>query len=82
MADHKMWIALYSQTGSELKELSSIIGRKPNIVYTNNKAIAGHMSHEMIMNKISRYDEALITLHGYLRILPPEVCHLNILNGQ
>lgn len=77
-----MWVALYSQTGSEIKNLTEVLGYGPDIILTNNKEKEGWMPHNDLMKEILKYPDALITLHGYLRILPPEVCHLSILNGH
>ena len=77
------WIGLYSQTGSELKTLSKRLGREPDLVFTNNKKKKGWMTHDDIMEQILNYPDALITLHGYLRIIPALQCEkLNMYNGH
>ena len=90
------WIALFSQSGSEIVELSRRLGVVPFVVYTNNVnmetwhpdmvdlptvKIVGKPSQivDMLMNR----ECSLVTLHGYLRILPEEVCNLhNVINGH
>lgn len=96
------WITLFSQTGSEIVALSKQLGRKPDLLMTNNfeekisfhpgvreldvtimsarhPILMDYLKSQTIMNK----EEVLITLHGYLRILPPEVCELyEIYNGH
>lgn len=88
----KQWIALFSQSGSEIKELSTILGRKPDLVLTNNKNTkqycdnveAVYMSHEEIMQYLRTFNQnCFITLHGYLRIIPADVCERHeIINGH
>lgn len=97
-----MWIAFFSQTGSEIVNLASQLNTVPNLIVTNNvedkikfhpgirKINSTIMSgqHDIIMNyfkSCSIYDlkNTIITLHGYLRILPPEVCErFKIYNGH
>lgn len=96
------WVAFFSQTGSEIVELSKALGRKPNLIVTNNsedkvKFNAGlrkldvtfQSGHHDIMMGYFRHQtllsprKTLITLHGYLRILPEDICKkYNILNGH
>ena len=90
------WIALFSQTGTEIKDLSERLGRSPDLIYTNNRAndiwsqvlkdVDSQVlvfNHRDIMNRLKYHDDALITLYGYLRIIPPEVCsECNIVNGH
>lgn len=93
----KKWIALYSQTGSEIAALSKATGRKPdlhltnNIEFTTNSAISGTIlraKHSWIMSYLEEqviYDpkDTIITLHGYLRILPASICSkYTIYNGH
>ena len=96
------WIALFSQTGSEIVEISKALGRKPDLIVTNNlfEEPAFHPGvreldvtiqsgkHDALMSYFTTqvvYDPAdtLITLHGYLRILPANICNrYTILNGH
>ena len=97
-----IWIAFFSQTGSEIVELSKSIGRKPDLLVTNNfeDKIKFHpgirelgvtiMSarHDMVMNYfrhqvVYNVSQTLISLHGYLRILPADICEkYEIYNGH
>lgn len=97
------WVALFSQTGSEIVNLSEIFGRKPDLLVTNNTSesaykfhsgirklntiiMSGH--HDILMNyfrnqTIYPTQDTLITLHGYLRIIPQDVCEkYEIYNGH
>lgn len=81
-----MWYALFSQSGTEIVEISKKLGRWPDIIFTNNKDKYGvhkelmHRSsvrrntHNKIVadieNEASMWGAPLITLHGYLRIMP------------
>lgn len=90
------WIALFSQTGSEIANLARAIGRKPDLIITNNLDSTQWspyvtlvseiltMKHDDIMKYLLKQDtDTLITLHGYLRIIPEEVCSaLKIYNGH
>lgn len=98
----KKWIAFFSQTGSEIAELSKAIGVKPEICVTNNvhedKYVVNpelirnnylmRAKHDRLMEYFinDRYfdpENTIITLHGYLRILPPELCSkFTIYNGH
>jgi formyltetrahydrofolate hydrolase len=97
-----IWITFFSQTGSEIVELSKLLGRKPDLIVTNNfeEKIKFHpgirelgvtiqsAKHDMLMNYfrnqlIMKPEEMLITLHGYLRILPADICEkYEIYNGH
>lgn len=86
------WVALFSQSGSEIKSLSMALGRSPDLILTNNKqtsmysqnVIASYMTHNDIMESLRELSsDVFITLHGYLRILPPDVCEMHeIVNGH
>jgi len=94
------WIALFSQTGSEIVELCNEIGRTPDLILTNNKEIEKHhpgvvllsapmyfSDHDGLMkflrDNYNNPKEVLITLHGYLRIIPPDICNkFKIYNGH
>ena len=93
----KKWIALYSQTGSEIAALSKVIGRKPDLhmtnneVFTSNTVVSGTIlraRHSWIISYLENqviYDpkDTIITLHGYLRILPTNICSkYTIYNGH
>ena len=97
------WIAFFSQTGSEIVNISKAINRWPDVIVTNKHTAEGVNKDllSIVESTINRYitlpkrptetdylkvadilgysildekwqDEVLITLHGYLRILPPD----------
>lgn len=92
----KKWIALFSQTGSEIKNLTEKLGFRPDKVFTNNKNtnqwinnIKGTNiiveSHDELMKELDLFDsdKYFITLHGYLRIIPEHLCSkFEIYNGH
>jgi len=81
----KKWVALFSQTGSEICEIADKIGRWPDLIITNKRP----KDLRTIDPRIVEYgyievpnkptvsdldavlqDNAIITLHGWLRIMP------------
>jgi folate-dependent phosphoribosylglycinamide formyltransferase PurN len=97
----KKWIALFSQTGSEIVNISEAVGRTPDLVLTNNKdpvqwnsgirQLCKNItvdSHDKLMDYLRSNEEfapedTVITLHGYLRIIPEDVCGSYIMfNGH
>ena len=92
-----MWIALFSQTGSEIFNIAMRLKRAPDFIITNNEdRSTWHpgievLESSMIIGKhkdlmdvmMNMREDALVTLHGYLRILPPEIVErFNIINGH
>lgn len=96
------WIALFSQSGSEICDLSEAISFKPTLVVTDAK-VRGNKINDRIeqfetcfvdyrnMTKQERLDwyrsvlhgADLITLHGWLNIVPKEICNeFKIYNGH
>ena len=83
------WLALFSQTGSEITQLSDKLGYKPDHILTNNISYNGPLNamkytHKHLVEwlKVFCTKKDVITLHGYLRILPEDICHLKIFNGH
>jgi folate-dependent phosphoribosylglycinamide formyltransferase PurN len=98
------WAALFSQTGSEICNLSEKIGTYPNLVISDNVDINNSLDSRIELNckrilwrkykgltkeeKVLYYTRHLIgydviTLHGWLNIVPAEVCDaLSIYNGH
>ena len=94
---YKNWIALFSQTGSEIADLSEGINRKPDFVITNadldNVDSRVHVDFrvnneeaktlDILENLNFNIDKTLITLNGWLRIVPSDKCRkYNIYNGH
>tara|TARA_R110002110_G_scaffold229469_6_gene444952 strand:+ start:142 stop:678 length:537 start_codon:yes stop_codon:yes gene_type:complete len=94
---YKNWIALFSQTGCEVADLSEGINREPDFVITNadldNIDSRVHVDFK-VTNKEAKtldiledldfkIDKTLITLNGWLRIVPASKCSVyNIYNGH
>jgi methionyl-tRNA formyltransferase len=91
------WVALFSQTGSEIYQVSERLGVFPNQIICNgqdfdkiNKDLIGCAPIHFTDSKptVEQYfellpEDALITMHGWLRIVPGEVCeNRNIYNGH
>ena len=91
------WIALFSQTGSEIAALSQALNRSPDFIISN--ANTDNVDPRVDINFRVNKDEAktldiledieldidktLITLNGWLRIVPPDKCSkYNIYNGH
>jgi len=92
-----VWIALFSQSGSEINSLSSNLKVQPLILTNNMRSswVTGlkvwhQKSHNELIEWLRKaYPEneyrknVLITLHGYMRILPPDICErYSIYNGH
>lgn len=95
------WKALFSQSGSEIYEVSTRIGRFPDTIITNRsfeeldkinpKLLEVAFDRFIFVPKkptVEEYREAIksadmVTLHGFLRVLPPEICgRYRIYNGH
>lgn len=88
----KKWIAMFSQTGSEILKVSELLGRAPDKIITNQPITSEKINPELIKKYRDRicvlpskptsaeYRDSfigggLITLHGWLRIIPSDICH-------
>jgi len=93
------WITLFSQTGTEIWDLSQKLGRAPDVILTNNFEAKININpkvkelesafitaqHDVLMEylRVQPAEDTLVTLHGYLRIIPADVCeHLVMVNGH
>ena len=95
------WKALFSQSGSEILEISKRVGRLPDTIITNKsledmdkinpKLLEMAFDRFIFIPKkptIEEYREAIkhtdiVTLHGFLRILPSDICaRYKIYNGH
>ena len=108
------WVAFFSQTGSEIVNISKAINRWPDLVVTNKQD--DKTTHVELVQRVRQKDTELltlpswpkemdytraadelnysilndawrenvfVTLHGYLRILPPDFTRSsNIFNGH
>jgi len=98
------WVAYFSQTGSELYEVSKRLGRFPDKVFYNTNFgtlppidvrllaelnVSGK-TIEVLPNQPRESDYSMfledgdiVTLHGWLRIIPPNICNkFEIYNGH
>ena len=114
------WVAFFSQTGSEIVNISKAIDKWPDVFVTNRQSTEGINKELLSVVESTRVyptgvkgyvtlpewpkeidylnvadvlgysildekwqDEVLITLHGYLRVLPPDFTKSsNIFNGN
>jgi len=94
------WITFFSQTGTEIFNLTNALGIYPDGIVTNRHTTDG-INQQLITvstfrevklnrtvwymlpekptlesyhNVLSQYDNPVVTLHGYLRIIPKEIC--------
>ena len=90
--DNKKRIAFFSHTGNEIYNVSRNIGRFPDRVVTNrppddkiiNKKLTAKTDVVYVKDKpdVADYnrviwDDSIITLHGWMRIVPKSVCKNN-----
>jgi len=91
-------ITFFSQTGSEIVTLSRLLGAWPTEIVYNEKPgfknkinpkigkytlLPNRPSVEDYERVLSKYDNPIVTLHGWLRIVPPEICSkYEIYNGH
>ncbi len=96
--DRTEWIAFFSQTGSEIVDISKSLDKWPDKIITNKRPEHLRKINEELLNKeiiylsnkptIEEYKNVLsekctVTLHGWLRIMPPEICEQHtIFNGH
>lgn len=96
--DRTEWIAFFSQTGSEIVDISKSLGRWPDKIITNKRPEHLRKINEELLNKdiiylsnkptVEEYrnvlsEKSIVTLHGWLRIMPPEICEQHkIFNGH
>jgi folate-dependent phosphoribosylglycinamide formyltransferase PurN len=97
---NRPWIAFFSQTGTEINDLSNALGIYPELIVTNksdlkkvNKDLLSTTKfREHKLNRtfleflpakpvtsdylkiLEHVENPIITLHGYLRIVPKEIC--------
>lgn len=91
------WVALFSQSGSEIYNIATRLGRAPDTIITNNvdmvtwhpgltrlASVIVYGSHKKLMDMFAFIDDkTLVTLHGYLRILPEDIVNkYEVINGH
>ena len=89
--DKRPWLTFFSQTGSEIADLSEKLGRWPSRIITNERpehlrtidprivengfvTLPNNPSIENYYSVLDYYKDAVVTLHGWLRIFPSELC--------
>ena len=96
----KRWVAFFSQTGSEIADLSEKIGKWPYRIITNKrpdhlrtidprivergyKEVSNKPTVAEYLSHLVMYEADLVTLHGWLRIVPEGICdNFEIYNGH
>lgn len=89
LLNNKRWVAFFSHTGNEINNLSKKLGRYPDRVVTNRSPDA-EMNQELLSStdivytrdrpdvedysRVLRDDECVVTLHGWMRIVPKTIC--------
>lgn len=89
----RVWSCFFSQTGSEIYNISQILNKEPDIIITNKPIDQIDTINQNLLDKffdrfvfiskkptVEEYrfvipEDSFVTLHGYLRILPPEICN-------
>jgi phosphoribosylglycinamide formyltransferase-1 len=96
---NRPWIALFSQTGSEIVEVSKLLNKWPDLIITNERpehlrkihpALGGKVvfvenkpTEEELRLVLGQFKDPIVTLHGWLRIMPPSICNqFEIYNGH
>jgi len=88
----KRWIAFFSQTGSEINEVSKRLNKCPDVCYTNqpnldkvNSELLERCSVVSICKVPTEYQyihsigyptNTIVTLNGWLRIVPNKICEV------
>ena len=93
------WIAMFSQTGAEIANISEQLNHWPDLIIVNERNIERTIDSRLqgknlvfVSNKPTeqelevlwtRYTSPMITLHGWLRIIPDRLCNIyQIYNGH
>ena len=87
----RKWIAFFSQTGTEIVQISEALGRWPDMIISNRRSdsartITSGIPKDKIyytsnspegyeyLHYLSQIKDPIITLHGWLRIVPEGIC--------
>lgn len=99
MSENMKWVAFFSQTGSEIVEIAETLGRWPDLIVTNYrpdhlrtidsrikrkvKFISNKPVPEEYLVLLRKYKNPVVTLHGWLRIVPEIVLRdYEVYNGH
>lgn len=96
--DQRQWVVFFSQTGTEIVDIAESLGRWPNKIITNERPEHLRKINNKLLEREITYlpnkptaddydvvlqDNALITLHGWLRVMPPSICNKYLIyNGH
>lgn len=97
--DQHEWIAFFSQTGTEIVDIAESLNKWPDVIVTNQRPehlrkinskledrvifVENKPTQNELMIILSKYKDPIITLHGWLRIMPPKICNeYKIYNGH
>jgi len=88
-SENMKWIAFFSQTGGEIADIAETLGRWPDLIISNErpahlrkidsrikgkvKFISNRPKSEEYLKYLKKFKNPVVTLHGWLRIVPPEV---------
>lgn len=90
-------ISLFSQSGKEILDIATFRGKLPDLIITNNQNVEQIIEPlvelvEFLPNRptsdqyrelFNRFENPIITLHGWLRIIPADICEeFEIYNGH
>ena len=87
----RKWIAFFSQTGSEIVQISEALGRWPDMIISNRRSDSARTINPGIpkdkiyytsnspegyeyLHYLGQIKDPIITLHGWLRIVPEGIC--------
>jgi len=93
------WVTFFSQTGGEIADLCEALGRSPECIVTNTRPdnlrtidarldgkvifISNSPDAEELEELLQWFENPIVTLHGWLRIMPPSICEqYHIFNGH
>ena len=96
--EQRQWVVFFSQTGTEIVDIAESLGRWPNKIITNERPEHLRKINNKLLEREITYlpnkptaddydvvlqDNALITLHGWLRVMPPSICNKYLIyNGH
>ena len=91
------WITFFSQTGAEICDIAESLNKWPDVIVTNERPEHLRKIDERLDGKVSFVpnkptvddyeriipDGSLVTLHGWLRVVPPSICDKHLIyNGH
>lgn len=87
------WIPFFSQTGNEIAEITELTKIEPLLIVTNKKTCdydnrlkKYNILHFSDFNELRKLrnilDDSVVTLHGFLRIIPKELITKHMFNGH